>query len=147
MLFYEEQSFSRALMGSIFAFILLVAVLGTPVRDLPRALFFVGPAAVLIIVFLIKFRLITKVEDRQIEVGFPFGLRRKIAMTDVLRREVITYRPLRDFGGWGIRMGRQGLMYNSSGNRAVKLTLRNGDIIFIGSQDPDRLVRAISDTS
>ena len=53
------------------------------------------------------------------------------------------YRPLRDFGGWGIRFGPSGGAYTVSGNQGVQLVFKNGKRLLIGSQYPDRLVEAI----
>ena len=53
------------------------------------------------------------------------------------------YKPIREYGGWGIRYGRGGKAYNVSGNKAVQLVLKNGKRLLIGSQRPDKLVEAI----
>jgi hypothetical protein len=56
---------------------------------------------------------------------------------------VRTYRPIREYGGWGIRKGRQGMAYNMSGNRGVQLELADGERVLIGSQKPEELLGAI----
>jgi len=55
-----------------------------------------------------------------------------------------TYRPLRDYGGWGIRYGRQGKAYNVSGNRGVLLELAQRRPLLLGSQKPDELAARIN---
>ncbi|NVL91956.1 MAG: hypothetical protein HWN71_02845 [Desulfobacterales bacterium] len=55
----------------------------------------------------------------------------------------MTYNPLKDYGGWGIRYGRGGRAYNVSGNRGVYLELSNGKSLLIGSLQPEELARAI----
>lgn len=57
--------------------------------------------------------------------------------------EACQYRPLRDFGGWGIRFGPKGKAYTVSGNKGLQLTFKSGKNLLIGSQYPDRLVEAI----
>jgi hypothetical protein len=57
--------------------------------------------------------------------------------------EARRYRPLRDFGGWGIRFGRGGRAYTVSGNRGVQLVFENGQRLLIGSQHPEQMVEAI----
>jgi hypothetical protein len=57
---------------------------------------------------------------------------------------VQTYRPIRDYGGWGIRYGRGGKAYNVSGNRGVMLELSDGQKLLIGSQRPEELANAIN---
>jgi hypothetical protein len=56
---------------------------------------------------------------------------------------VRTYRPIRDYGGWGIRYGRNGKAYNVSGNRGVMLEFSHGQKLLIGSQKPGDLANAI----
>ena len=76
---------------------------------------------------------------------FPFHLSpQKVPLGEVKTYEVITYSPLRDYGGWGIRYGSKGKAYNVSGNRGVRLELSNGKRILIGSQKTEALFQAIA---
>jgi len=54
-----------------------------------------------------------------------------------------TCRPIREYGGWGIRYGRTGKAYSVSGDRGVQIELSNGSRLFIGSQRAEELWRAI----
>jgi hypothetical protein len=65
----------------------------------------------------------------------------------VKSHEVITYSPLRDYGGWGIRYGSKGKAYNVSGNRGVRLELSNGKRLLFGSQRPEELSEAVAAAS
>lgn len=57
-----------------------------------------------------------------------------------------TYRPIREYGGWGIRYGfKRGWAYNVRGNRGVQLTLTNRKPVLIGSQREEELAAAIND--
>lgn len=53
------------------------------------------------------------------------------------------YSPLGEYGDWGIRRGRGGRAYNVKGNRGVRLVLRTGKKVLIGSRYPERLITAI----
>jgi hypothetical protein len=53
--------------------------------------------------------------------------------------EVITYRPIIDYGGWGVRFGRKGMAYNVSGNIGLLISRKNGKTILIGTQKPDEM--------
>ncbi|MHC4338483.1 MAG: hypothetical protein ACYSTG_11155 [Planctomycetota bacterium] len=58
-----------------------------------------------------------------------------------------TYKPIREYGGWGIRYSfRKGIgrAYNMSGNKGVQLVFKNGKKLLIGSQKPDELAQAIN---
>ena len=57
--------------------------------------------------------------------------------------EVRTYRPIREYGGYGIRYSSKGKAYNVSGDRGVQIELLNGERLLIGSQRADELWRAI----
>lgn len=73
---------------------------------------------------------------------FPF-LRRSISYGDLRRAEARTYSPIGEYGGWGVRFGRNGKAYNVSGNRGVQLELASGERLLIGSQRADELAAAI----
>jgi hypothetical protein len=64
-----------------------------------------------------------------------------------VRWEARTYRPILEYGGWGIRYSPfgQGCAYNVSGNRGVQLELADGQRILIGSQRAEELARAIGE--
>ena len=77
---------------------------------------------------------------------FPFLLRtKKVAFTELKSCEAKTYSPLREYGGWGIRLGAKGWAYNASGREGVELQLRDGRMILIGSQRSEELYQAIQE--
>ena len=103
------------------------------------------------LVTLVFFRLDVLVRAAEVTVAFgPVRLvRRRVAAKDIVAVEAITYRPLRDFGGWGIRpMGREkGTAWTIRGNKAVRLDLRSGyeeRILYVGSRTPDKLAARIA---
>ena len=76
---------------------------------------------------------------------FPFHLSpRKIGFAELAKYEARTYHAIRDYGGWGIRYGRKGKVYNVSGNRGVQLEFSNGNRLLFGSQKPDEFVTALN---
>jgi len=72
---------------------------------------------------------------------------RRITWSEIERYEPRQYRPLREFGGWGIRWAPGKLAYNVSGNRGVWIERTNGRAVLIGSQRPEDFVRAIEEVS
>ena len=89
-------------------------------------------------------RLVVTVESKSVQVSLGGVLRRSIPYTDIASVRVASYRPLRTFGGWGWRFGRNGArMYAIRGNRAVVLTLHDGRLIFVGARDAEALAQAI----
>jgi hypothetical protein len=66
-------------------------------------------------------------------------------LAEIVHRETRTYRPILEYGGWGVRYSfvRKGWAYTVSGNRGVQLQLANGKRILVGSQRAEELARAI----
>jgi len=89
--------------------------------------------------------LVTEVRDDGIYICFfPFHWSfHRIAFTDVKQCEVRAYRPLAEYGGWGIRYGRVGKAYNVSGDRGVQIEFLNGKQLLIGSQRAEELWQVI----
>jgi len=87
----------------------------------------------------------TEVTDKGIRVRFfPFHLRHRSWRWDEIEEvERRTYSPLREYGGWGIRMGVKGWAYNVRGNDGIQLLLRSGSRILIGTQDGGRFMLAV----
>jgi hypothetical protein len=76
--------------------------------------------------------------------GWVATYRKTIEISRITRLEVIQYRPLRDYGGWGIRWGRDGeRVFNARGDRGVRLYFADGSRVLIGSQRPESLALAI----
>jgi hypothetical protein len=103
---------------------------------------------VFMIVFLVmKAKLIVEISENSIQFRFhPFINKYKVIdRREIERFEVRKYRPIRDFGGWGIRTGfrKNGIAYNVSGNLGLQLYLINGKKILIGTQRKDAINRAM----
>lgn len=89
---------------------------------------------------LITVQLVSEVGDGELRVGFR-GLwpTRRVPLGDIQSAETVTFDPLRDWGGYGIRSSRQGRAYIAAGNRGVKLKLAKGATLVVGSQRPEEL--------
>jgi hypothetical protein len=76
---------------------------------------------------------------------FPFHIHyKKFTADNISEYHPRTYRPILEYGGWGIRCGwRGGRAYNVSGNKGVQLVFKNGKRLLIGSQKPNELTQAI----
>jgi hypothetical protein len=58
--------------------------------------------------------------------------------------ETISFDAARDFGGYGLRRTGATRTYVASGTRGVRLTLRDGGIVVVGTDRPDDLVAALN---
>jgi hypothetical protein len=68
---------------------------------------------------------------------------RRISLTDVKSVKTVTYNPLRDWGGYGVRSTRRGKAYIASGEQGVELEIANGGVVLIGSGRAGELAGAI----
>lgn len=98
-------------------------------------------------VFAVGFlRMTTEVTPTDVRIWFGWipSYRRFVAIGQIQKIEVVTYRPIREHGGWGIRFGSDGeRALTAKGNRGVRLDLADGTRLLIGSQRPEALALAI----
>jgi hypothetical protein len=155
--FHEEQAFRQwharlvlAMPPAALIFITLRQVVwhrpwGTqPVSN--GGLLFLSVLLVLVYLRLITVRLVTDLRPTEIAVGLR-GLwrKRRIPLCQVRAASAVEYDPIRDFGGYGVRSGPRGRAYIARGNRGVELELQDGRKVLVGSQDPVRLAKCITE--
>jgi hypothetical protein len=140
--FQEVQHFRQPWLW--FLMIMPVVMVGIAMRGAPRH---VPLAAVVVLAIPVWFwflRLTTEVHEDALHVHFfPLWRRRIIPWSQIRSAQTRTYRPVFEYGGWGIRWGPSGQAYNVSGNRGVQLELAGGKRLLIGSQRPQELEAAI----
>jgi hypothetical protein len=91
-------------------------------------------------------KLIVEVRHDGVHIRYVPFVSRLIPYEEIQGHEARSYKPIREYGGWGIRWwGGKRTAYNVSGDQGVELTLRSGDRIMIGSQRANALDEAISD--
>ncbi len=66
-----------------------------------------------------------------------------LKMGEIITLEVITFSPLHDFGGYGVRFNSEMQAYYLKGDMGVKITMAGGKRYLIGSDRPERLATAI----
>lgn len=75
---------------------------------------------------------------------FPFFGSRFIAWEEIAEAEVRQYKPIIEYGGWGLRYGSAGTAYNVSGNMGLQLVLhKKNKRILLGTQEPEELRLAL----
>jgi hypothetical protein len=102
--------------------------------------------AVLIALIVLKMRLITEVRQDGFFFRFPILMNKErcISPESIDHFEVGKYHPLRDYGGWGIRIRPlRGRAYNIKGNMGATFFLKNGKKVLFGTQRPDELRKAL----
>jgi hypothetical protein len=92
-------------------------------------------------------KLKTRIRNEGIYYRFvPMHFKEKfLAREDIERFEVRKYRPLPEYGGWGIktRGSKYGKAINVSGNQGLQLYLTNGKKLLIGTQKPREIEKAM----
>jgi hypothetical protein len=163
-LFFEEQPMSDnklfyALLAAGFGIIAFFGygiyrqiIVGEPFGDRPMGdteLLVVGCLYIALgLVFVFGFLrggLVTEVRPGGLYIRFsPFHRDfRGIPLDGVRSCRSIRYRPILDYGGWGIRMGFRKKAYNVSGNAGVEIEYEDGRMLLIGSRKADQLAGAI----
>lgn len=139
-IFREEQRFRQWVLWALLGVVGLVSVVG------------MGPLGVLVVGavwgFMWSLRLVTEIRDDGLYIRFAPLHRsfRRVPWTAIESVEATSYRPLREYGGWGIRWRPGVIAYNVSGSRGVFLTRPDDRDLLIGSQRPDELATAIRET-
>lgn len=137
--FREVQRFRQPWLWALLAFVSIVSVVAS------------GPLGVVvagaIVAFMWSLRLETEVRPDGLYVKFaPFHRSfRHVAWDEMNSFEAVTYRPIRDYGGWGIRWSPGKLAYNVSGAQGVRIDRPDGKELMVGSRRPYDLARAMRD--
>lgn len=84
----------------------------------------------------------TVTADRVVIRVVPFT-RRVIGAGEIVRFSTRRVRPIREYGGWGVRGWSDNRAYLMSGNTGVQVELANGDRILIGTSRPSELEAAL----
>lgn len=156
LLYTEKQRFSRIWLVVLFVLcngffwyaLYMQLILGEPVGDRPMdntTLIVMSTAMLLLTALLMAARLETTINASGITVRlFPFMLRpRQVAWADVSAAYIRQYRPIAEYGGWGIRGLGKNRALNMKGNMGLQLELSNGSRLLIGTSNPDAIGKVL----
>lgn len=89
---------------------------------------------------LLRLELVINGDYIRVEFKGLIFAKRIIRWGEIETAEVVTYDPLWEYGGWGVKYGlKKGWCYNVSGDKGLLLNLKNGKKFMIGTQKPDEL--------
>jgi hypothetical protein len=154
ILYKEEQAFRQPWLWTcvLGTSVVVLGVLAFTIsQEPPPGAALLLPVAIAVLIglgvpwLLWAMRLTVLVEPGHLHVRFfPFRCR-DIRLSKVARWQVRNYRPILEYGGWGIRysLTGSGWAYNVSGNRGVQLEFTDGNRLLIGSQHPEELAGAL----
>jgi hypothetical protein len=152
---YEETQFFHPIIYGVVAVALLAEVIGlgyglSQSGDGPPQ--GMGITAIMLIVFaavcnILLLRVRVDGVEAYITLGWLPLFWTRIPLDSITLARPVTYRPLWDSGGWGLRFGRfEGApcrYWNARGNKGVLVHAGNR-VLIIGSQTPDDLLRALT---
>lgn len=93
------------------------------------------------------FRTTVTADTLSVKMGF-FGIHLlSLKTTGIVSASVHKFSPIRDFGGYGIRFNRDMQAFFLKGGSGVKITTTDDRHYLIGSDQPERLLSAISAVS
>lgn len=152
IIFKEVQRFRQ-----VWLWTLLLGILFFPLWEISRDLLYNNTSnsyfgwiflcvMLVFLTFFYKLQLTTEITDEVILIRFNFFHRKSkiITWNEIQKAEIITYNPIMDYGGWGIKYGGlNSIAYNVSGNQGLQLYLKNGKKILIGTQKPEELQNII----
>ncbi|QGA80478.1 hypothetical protein [Candidatus Nanohalobium constans] len=97
--------------------------------------------------FLYSVKLNVKVEDDGIHIKlFPLHLKDRVINFDEIESfSAEEYRPIREFGGWGLRWRPGKIAYSTGGSKGVRIKREGKRDVMIGSRKPEKLAEAIRD--
>lgn len=103
------------------------------------------PIAITVLLFTVKLETEIRSDGLYVRL-FPFHIHYKRFVSEDLEQcYARQYRPILEYGGWGIRcgFGKSGRAYNMSGNKGVQLVFKDGRRLLIGSQRANELAEAL----
>lgn len=161
ILFFERQRFKQLwifilllILNAIFIYgIYRQLVEGEPFGNNPMSNVWLILAELMLLVLMCSFfvlRLDTQITAECIYVRyFPLHLKYKsFAWKDIKEARVRKYGPMREFGGWGIRIGKKGKAYTVSGNMGLQIIAwdakKNKEVsLLVGTRHPELLEKII----
>jgi hypothetical protein len=155
LLFSEVQSFRQPLLWISFVGICVfsLGINAAVWRKLPEAMapalryaILVFPIAIVGLVGALLWfsQLTTEVRAEGLYVKF-FPLQMEMRRIDLAGAtcKAVEISPMKDYGGWGLRVGKGGTAYLVSGDKGVRIDYPDGGHVFIGSARSEELAQAI----
>lgn len=130
---------NRLVLAIVLPLLLLMAWTAKVAIDAgePVVVALLGPA-VLLVVAAIHQR--SRIDGHDMRVSIVPLWRRRIPLHTIAEAETTRYRPIRDFGGWGIRFGigafRGTVAYSIAGDEGLLLRLKDGKRVMVGTRHP-----------
>lgn len=98
--------------------------------------------------FFYKIELRTRIDNNSISYNFWPFIRdyKKLKFENIHSIYIGKYKPIREYGGWGYRLSLKGrgLCLNVSGSQGIRIKMRDGYEILLGTQKKEELIKALN---
>ncbi len=147
LVYEEEQPFSQLWIWLLMAFEMVIMLIA--LFQAGQALWTVGlglGAMTMTMAMLASLKLYTRIDAIGVHYRMkPFHFREQtIPWEDIDQIHVRKYSPILEYGGWGIRFGRNGKAFNVRGDYGIQIVRKNGKRVLIGTQRQDEVARHLS---
>ena len=139
----KASVFVAALVVGLVAAVIGAVAVWTPDHELRESLPFLFAPFFIAVIMFSTMTMRTRVDGEGVHIRTLYVVRRTLAFSEIASAEAVVYRPLRDYGGWGLRLGPAGKAYNMKGDRGVQLRLKDGGGVLVGSGRSEELARII----
>jgi hypothetical protein len=157
LLFQENQKFRQPwlyaiLLGSdllILYILIRYSVFETEEFDLAATIILIVTLFIMILLTLgfLSIQLQTEIRQSGIFYRFkPFQKKfKEIRFEEIESVEVKRYSPIKEYGGWGFRIGgkKKGNAYNVSGNKGIYFVFKDGRKFLLGTQKPESVNKVL----
>ena len=143
-IFYEIQQFRQiwiCLIILIIVIVLYIPIISGVLNIFLSIIFFLFGFGFIWLFYSMK--LVTEVKEAGIQITFTPFTNFIIPFNEIKNLEIREYRPILEYGGWGIRFNRTGKAYTVSGKIGLQVELFNGKKILIGTEKSDDLLKSL----
>ena len=144
-IFYEKQQFRQVwiwIMLIIMLLILLIPIISGIFGVFLNLILFICGFCFIWLFYSMK--LITKIKINGIQITFTPFTDFIIPFNEIKKYKIGEYRPILEYGGWGIRFNTSGKAYTVSGKTGLQIEISNGKRILIGTQNPEKLLQSLN---
>ncbi len=142
VVYEEEQPFDQLWLWGILGFELIAVMIPLILTGQSWwSIVLMAGAMVMTMALLGSLKLYTRIDNSGIHFRMkPFHWKeRMIAWDEIDQVHVRKYSPILEYGGWGIRYGRNGKAFNVRGNYGIQIIKKDGKKILLGTQKPDEV--------
>jgi len=137
----QNTQFGAVIVITMVLVIFVIFISSSEPLETPRLVLY---AFLSIVTFLFS-TLTVKVDDKYLSWYFGPGFwKKRVALSDI---EAVTPINTKWYWGWGIRLTPNGWLYNVSGLSAVKVVLKSGTTLVIGTNDSANLTKKLRNGS